>query len=171
MIAFLFLVLACQTSTVAECAEDDPCEFGQECISGRCVAKTCATSDQCGIEEYCSADNTCTVGCQADTDCMYGDQCNVETNTCELAQCTDTHLDCGFNEFCSIQGDCYEAGGYFCRDCEDEGDCGGNGNKCFNGYCGVVCQTDSDCPGGFACIQPYEDTFVCYATCYLYEDK
>ena len=166
-----FLWFSCQKSTVAECSEKDPCAFGEECVEGQCVAKSCATSDQCAIEEYCSDENKCVSGCKEDTDCMFGDLCNTESNTCELAECTDTHLDCGFGEFCALNGDCYEAGGYFCADCEDAGDCGGNGNTCFAGYCGVVCETDRDCPGGFSCIMPYENVHVCYAPCYLQEGK
>ncbi len=171
MIALFALLLSCQTSTKAECSEDVPCEFGEECIVGQCVAQTCATSEQCGIEQYCSADNACVAGCAADTDCMYGDRCNTDTSVCEVAECTDTHLDCGFKEFCALNGDCIEASGIYCQDCEDDGDCGGNGNKCFYDYCGVVCDSDKDCPGGFGCIQGYEDTFICYATCYLYEGE
>lgn len=171
MIALLLMLLSCATSTKAECSETDPCAFGEECVDGQCVAQTCATSDQCPIEQYCSDDQKCVAGCKESSDCMYGDLCNTETNTCELGECTDTHIDCGFGQFCSINGDCYDAGGYFCADCEDEGDCGGNGNKCYGGYCGVKCDTDRDCPGGFSCFQIDEVTHVCYAPCYLEEGK
>ncbi len=173
MSLLLSLLFACATTTKAECSADEPCGFAEECIVGQCVARTCATSDQCGIEEYCSRENACTAGCEADTDCMYGDVCNTADKVCELAQCTDTHLDCGFGEFCSIQGDCYDAGGYYCADCEDDGDCGGatSDNRCVYGQCGVICEDDRDCPGGFSCIQFWEDAAVCYAPCHLQEGK
>jgi hypothetical protein len=56
-------------------------------------------------------------------------------------------------------------------DCEDNGDCGGNGNVCFANYCGVVCDDDRDCPGGFSCFMISESTHVCYAPCYLQAGK
>jgi hypothetical protein len=171
MTLVLALLFSCATSTKAECSAEEPCGFAEECIAGQCVSRTCATSDQCGIEEYCSNDNTCVSGCEADTDCMFGDICNATTATCETGECADTHLDCGFGEFCSVKGDCYDAGGYFCQDCEDDGDCGGNGNICFYGNCGVACDDDRDCPGGYSCIMPYEDFRLCYAPCYLQAGK
>jgi len=86
------------------------------------------------------------------------------------AECSDTRLDCGFGEFCSPAGECYEAAGFYCHSCNDNGDCGGNGNTCLSGTCGVTCNTDADCPGGFDCY-PVSDyagnvvTHQCWTDC------
>ncbi len=176
MIAAFLLVLSCAKSTKAECSEDTPCAFGEECIEGQCVASTCATSTQCGIEQYCGADNTCVAGCQEDSDCMFGDYCDTDASTCVAAECTDTHLDCSLGEFCSPTGDCYEAGGYYCRDCEEDGDCGGGGNYCYSGYCGVECDSQKDCPAGYDCVGLQDlsgniVTHICFTACWLFEDR
>ena len=93
----------------------------------------------------------------------------------------DTSLDCGFKEFCDpAAGDCYEASGYYCSECRDEDDCGGNGNLCLNfgangRFCGVTCDTNIDCPSGFECI-PVSDgsgniiSKQCLTYCWLYID-
>jgi hypothetical protein len=129
---------------------------------------------QCGIEQYCSADNTCVGGCEVDGDCMFGDTCT--DGACVASECTDTHLDCSLGEFCSPNGECYEAGGYYCRDCEETEDCGGGGNYCYAGYCGVECESQSDCPAGYGCIGLYDIngnvvTHICFTACWLFEDR
>lgn len=90
-------------------------------------------------------------------------------------QCTDSRLDCGYKEFCSPAGECYEAGGRYCQDCEDDADCG-PGNYCLGGYCGVACEDDTDCPGGFDCY-PITDSLTgnivghqCWTACWLFEE-
>jgi hypothetical protein len=173
---FLLLFLLGCTGADPECSEDIPCDFGSVCVDGTCEAQSCATSEQCGIEQYCD-NSTCVDGCEADSDCRFGDTCDQTAHTCGTAGCTDTRLDCGFGEFCSPAGECYDAGGYFCAPCEENGDCGGNGNMCLNGgYCGVTCEGDSDCPGGFDCV-PVSDfngnvvSNQCFTYCWLYEDN
>lgn len=170
----LFLsLLACSRAPEAECSESTPCPFGSVCVEGVCEEQSCATSDQCGIEQYCK-DRTCVDGCLESTDCMFGDTCDAETNTCTPGECTDTRTDCGFGEFCSPAGDCYDAGGNYCKPCQEDGDCG-DGNYCLAGYCGVACDTDADCPGGYDCL-PLGDgsgnivTYQCWTYCWLYEE-
>ncbi len=159
-----------------ECSETVACALGSECINGTCVSQSCATSDQCGIEEYCDNSGTCVGGCQEDADCMYGDYCDQEASECNPAECTDSRLDCSFNEFCSPSGECYDAGGYYCHDCDVDEDCGGNGNMCLSGgYCGVTCTYDSDCPDGYDCagVQDISGNIIayqCYTSCWLYEE-
>ncbi|MES2639927.1 MAG: hypothetical protein V4850_10610 [Myxococcota bacterium] len=174
MVWLLMMLLGCP-SEEAECSEDVACPFGSVCEAGVCEAQSCATSMQCGIEQYCS-DSTCVDGCETDDDCRFGDLCDEETSECAAAECVDTRLDCGFGEFCNPGGECYQAGGYFCAACEDDGDCGGNGNMCLNGgYCGVTCDGDSDCPGGYDCL-PVADfngnvvSNQCFTYCWLYEE-
>ena len=87
MIATLLLLLACGTKTTAECSEKDPCSFGSVCVTGKCQAQLCATSDQCEIEQYCTENHTCTSGCQADSDCKFGDVCETDTHTCTSKKC------------------------------------------------------------------------------------
>ena len=177
MILLLVGHLSCSTSTKAECSEEVVCPgFGEECIEGQCVAKSCATSEQCGIEQYCNEQSVCAAGCKEDTDCMFGDLCDTTVNTCIEAECSDTRLHCGFGEFCSLAGDCYDAAGYYCQDCEDDGDCGGNGNICYGGYCGVTCETNKDCPNGYGCLA-FQDLsgnilfHQCWTACYLFEEE
>lgn len=170
----LLVLMACGGAKVGEqCSETKTCEFGSVCIDSVCVSQSCSTSDQCGIEKYCNEDRLCASGCAADTDCMFGDSCDLNSRTCVAATCTDSRLDCSFGEFCAPSGECYEAGGYFCMDCEDDGDCGGNGNICYGGYCSPTCEDDTDCPNGFECY-PWEDSagnvvsHQCYTDCGLY---
>ena len=179
MLALLLLALTgCKEEP--ECSEEVACDFGEVCIEGTCVSTPCNTSAQCGMEEYCE-NRQCQSGCSEDGDCYPGDICDLETNSCVERGCRDTRLDCGFQEFCnSANGDCYEAGGYYCKECGNDDDCGGNGNLClyFGGsfrYCGVTCNTDDDCPAGFGCYPVGDRTgnieaTLCYTYCWLYED-
>lgn len=167
------LLAGCGGGSEFECSEDKACALGSVCVDGACVEQACATSDQCGIEQYCDSTSTCVDGCQEDADCMYGDSCDVNTHTCSSGACTDTELDCAFNEFCGPDGSCYDAGGYYCHDCDSDADCGGNGNICLNGYCGVSCTYDSDCPAGYDCAGIQDNagnivTYQCYTSCWLY---
>ena len=177
----LLLLSACDTTEV-ECADDDSCGFGETCVAGVCTAKGCANSSQCAMEEHC-AGGTCVEGCVEDADCYADSVCNFESGVCEDAACRSTTLDCGFNEFCdTITGDCYDASGYYCRQCPGGTDeeCGGNGNLCFGwgGYgnwCGVTCEEESDCPSGFTCVEVSDGTGnliskQCITYCWLYID-
>jgi hypothetical protein len=175
MIATLLLLLACGTKTTAECSENTPCSFGSVCVSGKCQEQLCATSDQCDIEQYCTEKHVCTSGCQADSDCKFGDVCDTDTNTCTPKKCGSGRVDCSFGQFCNISGECYDAGGYYCRSCNDDYECGGNGNLCIGGYCGVACEHDSDCPNGYNCLA-FTDlngnvvAQQCYTACSLYAE-
>lgn len=171
----LFLALGCTKDEPAECSEDVPCALGAVCVAGKCESSSCVTSDQCGIDQYCAPNGTCTAGCEGDGDCKYGEYCDQDAKACAPAECTDTNIDCGFQEFCSPAGECYTATGYYCHDCEEDGDCGGGGNLCYGGYCAVSCTSRSDCPSGFDCLG-FTDSLTgniigygCYAACWLYE--
>ena len=159
-----------------ECSEEDPCSFGYACVAGQCQERRCATSAQCAMEQYC-ANGACQDGCAGDEDCYPGSACDVESNTCVSAPCEDQHQDCAFKEFCNAAtGECYEASGYYCRECNAEEDCGGGDNHCTSsGYCGVDCQDSDDCPAGFDCM-PFVDYngniqyYQCYTYCWLYDE-
>jgi Cys-rich repeat protein len=174
----LLLLVAC-TGPEVECSDELPCGFGEVCDEGFCKQVPCATSAQCGMEEFCQ-DRNCVAGCAEDTDCYPGSSCDVQAHECVPAECRDTRRDCGFQQFCNeANGQCYDAGGDYCRHCSSDDDCA-EGNYCLNfgggkSYCGVECTTDHDCPAGFDCI-PLGDfngnitTYQCLTYCWLYED-
>ncbi len=182
LLAVLSLVLmSCQTTEV-ECADDNSCGFGETCVAGVCTAKGCANSSQCAMEEHCQSGD-CVEGCAEDSDCYADGICNFETGVCEDAPCRSTTLDCPFKEYCdTLTGDCYEASGYYCRECPSETDeeCGGNGNIClgfgaYGNWCGVTCEAESDCPSGFTCVDIVDGTGnpiskQCITYCWLYID-
>lgn len=160
-----------------ECGEDQPCDFGEQCVAGFCTEPQCSSSQQCPIDHFCRG-RECIPGCQNDGDCRTGYSCDQELSECVVDECVDTHVDCGFREFCNVAtGDCYDAGEQYCKPCRtstEAEDCGA-GNECLNGYCGRACETSSDCPGGFECY-PFENaqgqvvTYQCFTYCWLYED-
>jgi hypothetical protein len=74
-----------------------------------------------------------------------------------------------------------EASGIYCKECELNSDCGGNGNVCMHwglqrDFCGVTCEQDDDCPSGFTCTD-WNDTETgtivrqCATYCWLYIDE
>ncbi len=161
----------------AQCSEASPCEgFGETCVRGECVSRSCANSSQCPMEQFCE-DGSCAEGCAEDSDC-YADSFCAE-GKCAASGCRETSLDCDFKEFCDVAtGDCYEAAGYYCRECQDDADCGGNGNTClgfgmYGNYCGVTCETSLDCPATFDCV-PISDSSgniisqQCLTYCWIY---
>lgn len=176
----LMLMMACGGPEV-ECSEEIACEFGSVCLEGVCKPVPCATSEQCGMEQYC-AEQSCQDGCLEDSDCYPGDVCNTDVRECVPGSCRDTQLDCGFGEFCNTaSGECYEASGYYCKPCNDDSECGGDGaNMCLNwganDYCGVECGDDTDCPSGYGCL-PVGDingniiSYQCATYCWLYGDE
>lgn len=176
----LLLLLACG-KTEYECSEEVACGFGETCLEGQCVSRTCATSAQCGMEQHCVG-GACVSGCEDNADCYPGDQCETETSTCVAESCDDTREDCGFQQFCNgATGECYDAGGYYCHACQDDGDCGGNGNLCLSlgdassNYCGVTCSSDADCPNSYTCagVSDLSGNIVayqCITYCWLYSE-
>lgn len=176
---FLFLI-GCQPDA-PECTQSIPCGFGETCKEGVCISQSCATSAQCDMGNYCDK-GSCVEGCESDGDCYPGDMCDPETDFCTEGYCTDTHIDCDFKEFCNgLTGDCVEASGLYCKECEVNTDCGGNGNVCMHwglqrDFCGVTCERDNDCPSGFMCLD-WNDTETgqivrqCATYCWLYLDE
>ncbi|MCB9669635.1 MAG: hypothetical protein H6734_09220 [Alphaproteobacteria bacterium] len=173
MIAAL-LLLACGSAPSAGdvCTAERPCGWGQTCVAGSCVDTACATSAQCPIETFC-LEGRCVDGCRQESDCGPGRTCDLLLQECVDAGCIDTQLDCGFREVCdTTTGTCYDAGEQYCRPCQQSVQCG-EGNVCFQGYCGVDCN-DSECPAGFDCLafrngQGQITSFQCVTYCWLYE--
>lgn len=182
MILVLLATLHACGGSDPECSEEVACGFNETCVAGKCVSHACSTSDQCGMEEYCHK-GTCASGCERDEDCYPGDVCDSGSASCATAACTDTRVDCAFQQFCNTgNGECYDAGGYYCRACQDDGDCGGNGNLCLNlgnaqtDYCGVTCVSDTDCPNGYTCAGVGDGegnviAYQCITYCWLYDES
>jgi len=170
----LILLAGCKPKF--ECDEETPCEFGSTCVFGFCEEVACATSQQCPIENYCDpVSRQCVEGCEEHTDCLAGSVCDTDEGVCVEAECENTSTDCGYKEYCnSSTGDCYAAGGDFCKPCEPQDDECGSGNICWAGYCGVNCEGGRECPSGFECA-PFTDdvgnivTYQCITYCWLYE--
>lgn len=173
------LLVGCEKKVVGDCSEDQPCEGFATCVEGECILKKCSVNQDCGMEAHC-ADGECAEGCQVDTDCYPGDACGAEGN-CVTARCRETSVDCGFGEFCDVStGDCYQGSGVYCSTCQDDADCGGNGNLCLNfgangRFCGTECQYETDCPSGFTCLGIRDEfgnifTNQCATYCWLYTD-
>lgn len=164
--------VACNTEK-PECDAENPCSFGMDCDQGVCVPAACATSEQCPMEEHC-VDRACVTGCDRDEDCYPGDLCG-DDQQCAPSSCEDTALDCGFKEFCNtLTGECYDAGGDYCRPCTYPTDCA-DGNECFMGYCLQDCSGGRECPSSFECY-PFEDNtgqvvfLGCFTYCWLYDE-
>ena len=168
--------IGCATEE-AQCSEEIGCGFGEVCVNGQCLRNSCANSSQCEMEQYCDRGN-CKEGCASDDDCYPGDYCDAENSSCQVEFCTDSHVDCAFQEYCnSITGECTPAVGYFCRECETDADCGGGGNICLSfglerEFCGVECERKSDCPSGYECYEAMSENGVstkqCMTYCWLY---
>lgn len=162
----------CGSSDV-ECDADTPCGFGEDCVDGACVSGACATSVQCPMEQHCEG-RECVDGCTEDGDCYPGDACDTLDGTCVAAACEETAVDCGFREFCNTAtGDCYDAGGDYCRPCSYDTDCD-EGNICFLDHCLVDCSGGRECPSSFECYGFEDDGgnvvfYGCFTYCWLYE--
>lgn len=176
---------ACDGGTEFTCSEEIPCEgFGETCVAGQCEVLGCSSNIDCPMENVCGAGGTCQRGCDNDNDCYPGNICDPEANECVTGGCSDTQIDCGYKEFCNRStGECYEAGGVYCRPCDPRnvvddcngGDAGGT-NECWNNYCTVDCSNGGECPSGFQCY-PFTDragnpiSYQCLTYCWLYEDR
>jgi len=151
-----------------------------ECVDQECQALPCEVEGDCVIEQYCGqyadpedeeapTEGFCTEGCRTDLDCRGGDIC--QSGECTPRPCRSGHLDCELAEFCQ-GGECVPAGYPFCETCDplqnaflNEFTCDdvvvlghptcGDGAFCWNlqggQTCGVPCEDNSDCPGGFSC--------------------
>ncbi len=175
------LALLAMTGCKDECEENLHCDIDQVCQGGECVARSCASSSNCPLEQFCSDDSgACELGCLSDRDCYPGDLCD-DDGRCVDPGCRNTVLDCEMGQFCNaITGECYDATGAYCRECEHEEDCGA-GNLCLSiggypqTYCGVDCSGGQECPRGYTCGAVQDPTgnivgYQCITACWQLEE-
>ena len=174
---------ACESENDCIEQDDSGYDLVWQCVESRCAELPCEASADCAMGTHCKALppasegleslQYCAEGCERDGDCAAGTFCRERV--CEAKPCRNGHLDCELAEVCE-GGVCVHAGPPFCQDCNpnfndiDVGDpldacdqtfvghptCG-PGNFCWNlphgPSCGVPCEDNSDCPGGFSCGQ------------------
>ncbi len=146
--------------------EARPCTTSPDCPIGY----TCAElPPEEGEERTGQEPRFCSEGCTRDTDCRADQYCRA--GECAKRPCRSGNLDCGVAEVCdSTTGECVFAGAPYCQECDaslnqllEEGcqisqvthpGCG-DGNFCLafgsGPTCGVPCDSNADCPGGFSC--------------------
>ncbi len=180
MIRNLFTLLLVAFATLSckpryECSAETPCPFGETCVGGFCQEVACATSAQCPVDHFCTVGRQCVPGCEVDGDCAAGFVCDAEEAACVEADCQDTRTDCGYKEYCNAAtGECYTAGGDFCKTCTRRADDCAPGNVCWGGYCAVNCDNGRECPSGFDCL-PFVDEVgnvvgnYCITYCWQFE--
>jgi hypothetical protein len=136
---------------------------------------TCTTDNECPTGFTCDETIGCmpTVDCQADTDCGAGMRCVTQTST----ECTSPASQSGSADTtCRSVNACaplWQAGCGKDSDCGDGFTCVQNGNLCDSSGCStlaqcqakesdpVACNTDSDCPSCWSCLDASDDGESC----------
>lgn len=163
-------------------ADSDGCTVGDACVAGTCVAGSAADcsdkDDQCnrgvckstGVDSFmCEQDSSSLEG----STCDDGDPCTVahcKSGVCSFGEavegCCKVHEDCDTPlELCDAENNTCKA--VQCLPCEDDADCGVDGNQCLQldsgKYCVVACDPqDADkCPDNSDCSEVADDVFVC----------
>jgi len=180
----LGVVAGCPSGPQCEIPSD--CPEGQTCNSaGQCITQSCTSSNDCEVESYCNLEAAqCTAGCLNDRDCLPTHVCDQDAKRCITPGCRSTELDCNVGEFCNaLTGECYDAGGMYCAECESREDCNGGNpdgpNWCLRmggnsqTYCGVDCSQGQPCPRGYDCLRvitvgQVTVAYQCAAPCWEY---
>jgi hypothetical protein len=155
----LGLSLALSGCGISTCETPADCPTGFVCTdSGSCQVISCNSSLDCPIESWCAAETgQCQAGCLNDRDCLPTQACDQDSLSCYVPGCRSTALDCDIGEFCNtVSGQCVQAGGFYCSECETSFDCGSENNWCIRmgtsqTYCGVDCSAGQECPRGYFC--------------------
>ena len=134
------------TPNTAPCDDGDPCTAGDVCAGGTCG----------GADVDCDDGNPCT-----ETACLDG-ECVVQS---VQAGCCTVHEDCATpKEACDLEE--HACISVTCLPCEDDGDCGVNGNQCLllDGAmrCVIGCGGDpGSCPVDAPCTLGSRGGWVC----------
>ncbi|MBI3178026.1 MAG: hypothetical protein HYZ27_00095 [Deltaproteobacteria bacterium] len=163
---------------IPPCHGNTDCPAGFICDSadpeGACIPDTtCGSSADCDFGAYCDAVTaTCEPGCRDTSDCPLGFVCDTGAcvdgrvgNDCALCP---TDLDagipglvtryCDYGELCGNDGVCtlHAEASQLCLDCTGSNTCPA-GFVCVSdrdasgtSYCAPQCQSEIDCPSGFA---------------------
>jgi len=163
-------------------ADSDGCTVGDACVAGTCVAGSAADcsdkDDQCN-RGVCKSTGVDSFMCEQDSSSLEGSTCD-DGDPCTVAHCTSGV--CSFGEAvegcCKVHEDCdtplelCDGANNTCKTvqclpCEDDADCGVDGNQCLQldsgKYCVVACDPqDADkCPDKSDCSEVADDVFVC----------
>lgn len=167
-------------TTDGECVDGDYCDSSEDCHAASCRSGNycgdleCDGGGECIGEEDCVLNRTTSTPrcepnacrCKDPRDlCFAGTTCLRHVEDCALSGCPEGYA-------CTQRG-CECAGGpHACkRPCTELEQCGdGAGSVCSqNQYCEIqLCETDQDCPSGFACgndpyvvLRSYRSTTFC----------
>lgn len=173
------------SGTCVECWNDMHCPGPRICDeqNGNVCRPNCFNG-QCGPNAVCDpAINAC-VECLSDTDCDADESCRLSDRTCveclSNAECSDevarpicdtsagecvgcrNDADCGAGRICEPNvHECVSPNARaLCEPCDDDAQCGGNGNLCIGiltagGFVDRSCALDcsnASCPSGFDCV-------------------
>lgn len=146
----------------ASCTSNLDCPAATFCdiTSAKCIPLgPCTLDEHCAMSEVCSALTlTCRAGCRSDGDCSPKNSC--VNGLCSFF-CRDNTF-CPANQFCNtLTGTCApQPNRVDCSTCASQLECGNSSvARCLsfvtegqqNTFCGQICLTDDDCPGGFDC--------------------
>ncbi|MCH8970200.1 MAG: hypothetical protein IIA66_13910, partial [Planctomycetes bacterium] len=127
--------------TAGSCGGDPlPCEPGEVCVNGECVAEGCQEGDSCDDGDACSEGSTC----DADGECVGGTpvDCSGEGDQCNTASCDPN----GGQGNCDILTPVPDGSGC------DDGDACTENDQCTAGSCGGTAVADgAPCSDGDAC--------------------
>lgn len=130
------------------------------------LVASCASGSPTDISDLAQESDAALLG-------VFGDPC-LAASDCSSRVCLEADLEIGTKGWCSSAcGEeacptgyacgtrdadqvCIPAGEYLCLECQNDGDCGGDGNRCIDYDGGRFCASDcannsSSCPSGFSC--------------------
>jgi hypothetical protein len=148
---------SCQSLAGCNSDVDCPGAFFCDVSNQTCSQAGCSADSQCPFEQICDqTTQICIPGCRTTADCDLKRSCS------DAGQCQDF---CTANDFCdtgsfcnTTTGQCYINGTVYCADCSNTLVCPppaiclqtvSEGQTAA--FCGQPCQSDADCPSGFAC--------------------
>ena len=161
------------TPNTAPCDDGNSCTVGDACMDGTCAAEdvTCDDGNDC-TKDYCDPTTGACASLPSVGPCDDGDPC-TET-ICQDGECVTQSVEagcCAAHEDCAVPWEACEPGenacfSVPCADCDDDGDCGVDGNRCVlvDGIsrCLIGCGDDPGlCPPDTLCILSSGGGWVC----------